>query len=146
MPYRLWAPPVFRNALQRPLSPQDCGESFTFFDILARVWSHPGCASYSGSAATPVSDVPHTDSPCRFSGALMLSLPQCLRHFPSSEALSRLVFAFQDSEAMSLRRFQSVICRTKSDALSRCRHTTGSASRRPLRLRRQSPSIDVRQT
>ena len=131
VPYRFWAPRVPKRS-SATSGPPRLGETLTFFVIPARVWSHLDSASLTGSEAPPVSGVPHTDSPYRFSGTLMLRLPQCLRRFPSSEALSRIVDAFQNSEAMSLRRFQSVICLTKSDALSGCIHTTVSASRRPF--------------
>ena len=42
---------------------------------------------------------------------------------PVSEVPSRLGDAFQDTEAMFLRRFQSAIRPTNSDALSGNRHT-----------------------
>ena len=60
-----------------------------------------------------------------------MSLPQCVRRPPRSEASSRLGDAFHDTEAMSLRQFQSVIRPTNSDALSEHRPTIGSISRHP---------------
>ena len=85
-----------------------------------------------GSEALLVSEVSYTDSPQvlrrnAVESALVPGRP------PSSEAPSRLGDAFQDTEAMSFRRFQSVISLKNSDALSGDRHTIGSAPMRPLR-------------
>ena len=89
--------PVFRIALQLPVSPKTVENRPRSSTPRPEYGATRVLRRSPGSEAPPVSEEPHTDSPYRFSDALMLSLPQCLRRPASSEALSRLGDALQDS-------------------------------------------------